>query len=218
MIVVVGAPAWRAAEPPGPAGRTCQVALAAAARGVPVEVVGRVGDDRAGDLLLAALAHAGVGHAAVLRDPVRPTAVVSPGPDPAEALLSVADEPAAEVRSDGPRLEPADVSLGLSYLTAFRVLVIADDAPAEVLPASLEGAAFAGAVPVVLVPAGAPVPAGLPAGSTVLAAPEASDEGAFGGLVGAYAAALAGGVDAAGALRVATEGAGWTTAEDDGSG
>jgi hypothetical protein len=213
VIVIVGAPAWREVQPAGPAGRTCQVAVAAAARGARVEVVGRVGDDAAGDALLIALALAGVGHAAVLRDPVRPTPIVHPGPEPADPFADAADAAVPEPRSEGPRLEPADVRLGLSYLTSFGVLVVADDAPAEVLAASIEGAAFAGATLVVLVPQAAVVPGDLPAGTTVLAAPDAADDGAFARLVGAFVAALDEGADATDAFRAATGGAGWTAAE-----
>ena len=45
--------------------------MAAAAPRAAVEIVGRVGDDPDGDALMIALARAGVGHVAVLRDPAR---------------------------------------------------------------------------------------------------------------------------------------------------
>ena len=215
MIVVVGSPAWRDADPAGPAGRACEIALAAAARGVAVEIVGRAGDDRVGDSLLIALAQAGVGHAAVLRDPVVPTPILPPLPDadPTE-LLADAPEPGRPGIARGPRLEPADVALGLSYLTAFGVLVVADDAPEDVLPACVDGAAFSGARIVVLVPAGRRLSDGLPAEATVLAAPDVADDGAFAAVVGAYAAALDLGEDAAAAFRAATSQTGWAGAED----
>lgn len=217
MIVVVGAPAWREADPAGPAGRTCAVAAAAAARGSQVELVGRIGDDRTGDALLIALARAGVGHAAVLRDPVAPTPVVRPGAEPGERPLD--EDPRAEAapesRSDGPRLEPADVGLGLSYLTAFNVLVVADDAPAGMLPACVEGAAYAGASMVVLVPAGEAATATVPEGATLLEAPEGADDGMFAGLVGAFAAALDQGSGAEEAFRAATASAGWSASAED---
>jgi hypothetical protein len=181
-----------------------------------VEVVGRAGDDRVGDSLLSALARAGVGHAAVLRDPVLPTPVLVslPEPDPAD-LLADAPEPGGPAISVGPRLEPADVALGLSYLTAFGVLVVTDDAPADVLPACVDGAAFSGAHLLVLVPAGRPLPGSLPPEATVLAAPDVADDGAFAALVGAYAAALDLGETPAAAFRVATSVTGWAGTEDD---
>ena len=68
MIVVVGSPAWRDADPAGPAGRACEIALAAAGRGAVVEIVGRAGDDRVGDSLLIALAlTAAIGYLAARR-------------------------------------------------------------------------------------------------------------------------------------------------------
>ena len=211
MIVVVGPPAWRSGEPGSPAGRTCEVALAAVEAGARAEIVGRIGDDPSGDALLIALARRGVGHAATLRDPARPTPVLH-----AAAGLDVGDEavfaepdplhPASRA-TDGPRLQPADVALGLQYLTAFAVLVVADDAPLDVLRACLDGAAFAGASLVVLVAEGSEAPAGLPAAATVLEAPPA-DEGAFSRLVGRYAARLDAGDDPARAFAGALD-EGW---------
>ena len=143
---------------------------------------------------MVALAKAGVGHVAVLRDPSHQTGV---GIDP-------------------PLLEPADVSLGLQYLTTFRVLVVADDVPAAVVPVAAEAAGFAGAHLVLLVPAG---PAGgsreTTAGgdATVLAAPKGGDDGAFARLVGAYAAGVDGGADPAGAFSAAVAAVGWEALE-----
>ena len=72
-----------------------------------------------------------------------------------------------------------------------------DDAPADVLPACVDGAAFTGAHLVVLVPAGRRLPDGLPVEATVLTAPDVADDGAFAALVGAYAAAWTAGEDPA---------------------
>src|ERR1700693_747185 len=114
MIAVVGIPAWRPDGPSGPAGRACQVAVVAAGRGARVQLVGRVGDDLDGDALLLALGRLGVGHAAVLRDPARSTPLVE-APQP-EGEADLLEEPSAPTGpGDGPRLEAADVSLGLSY-------------------------------------------------------------------------------------------------------
>ena len=77
MIVVVGTPAWRATEPARPRRPRVPVALAAAEQGAAVELIGRAGDDPAGDALLLALAGAHVGHVALLRDPTRPTPIVA---------------------------------------------------------------------------------------------------------------------------------------------
>jgi hypothetical protein len=216
VIVVVGSVAWREA-PAGPGGRTCDIALAAASRGAHPEIVARVGDDPAGDSLVIALGRAGVGHAALLRDPVRATPILAPAPDPdtepeLAELLADGGPGSGPAILGGPRLEPADVALGLQYLTAFAVLVVADDVPADVLPACVEGARFAGAHLVVLVPAGRPLPGELPSDATVLAAPDTEDEGAFAALVGAYAAAIDAGDAPASAFAAATGAAGWETA------
>ncbi len=186
--------------------------MAAAARGATTEVVGRVGDDRAGDALVIALAGAGVGHAAVLRDPVHATPVLAPPPvdDDPDPFADAA--PAPVFTGGGPRLEPADIALGLSYLTSFGVLVVADDVPANALPACVEGAQFAGAHLVVLLAPGRRPPETLPADATVLVAPDVADDGAFAALVGAYAAAVDAGEEPAAAFRNATGAVGWETA------
>jgi sugar/nucleoside kinase (ribokinase family) len=215
MIAVVGSLAWRAAAPAGPAGRGCAIALAATARGARVEVVGRAGDDPDGDALMLALARAGVGHAAVLRDPVRSTPVVVPAPDEAdEAALSVHDRPPGPgaMPAPGPRLDPADVALALRYLDSYAVLVLADDVLRDAVTAAVEAAAFAGARLVVLVAPGEPVPLDLPPDATVLAAPDgvdAAETGAFEALVGAYAAALDRGATPEEAFSAATGDTGW---------
>ncbi len=204
MIVVIGVPAWRAAEPAMPAGRACGIALAAARAGAPVELVGRVGDDAAGDALMIALAQAGVGHVAVLRDPARPTPIARPATpdaevppaDPATAVAAIDPEAA-------PRLEAADVALGLGYLPDTDVLIVSDDAPPDVLPACVEGARFAGARLVLALRPGEDAPLDLPADAIVLIAPD-EDGDAFAVLLGRFAAALDAGEEAEAAFRAAT--------------
>jgi sugar/nucleoside kinase (ribokinase family) len=216
VIVVVGSLAWRAAEPAGPAGRTCGIALAAAARGATVEVVGRAGDDPAGDALVIDLARAGVGHAAVLRDPARPTPVVTEIlADEAAEPFADEDAPTAVAVPPGPRLEPADVALGLAYLTSFGVLVVADDAPPDVIPVCIERAAFAGAHLVILVPDGTPPPDDLPATAMVLAAPADGGSGAIGRTIGDYAAHVDAGMEPGRAFRLALDG--WDAPVSDGT-
>ena len=226
MIVVVGLPSWRAVEPAGPAGRACEIALAAAARGARVELVGRTGDDAAGDALLVALSQAGVGHVSMLRDPVRSTPVFVPpatDEDAAEALVGGGPDarPGDAAPGEGstgegaaPRLEPADVSLGLDYLTSFSVAVVTDDVPPVVVPVVAEAAAFAGAHLVVVVAPGGGTDAALLPDATVLEAPSEADEGAFAAVVGAYAAAVDGGESPAAAFADATGDTGWEPFED----
>ena len=89
------------------------------------------------------------------------------------------------------------------------MLVVTDDAPAEVVPACVAGAAFSGAHLVVLVSADRPLPDGLPPEAMALAAPDVADDGAFAALVGAYAAALDSGGEPAEAFQAATGETGW---------
>jgi ribokinase len=227
VIVIVGGLGWRGTPPAAPAGRACGVALAAAARGARVELVGRVGEDPAGESLLLALARAGVGHAAVLRDPVRATPVSSSAEtapdDDAEASPMGDGTPVAvpPATADGPRLEGADVDLAVRYLEPSGVMVVTDDVPSEALAACVESAHYAELRLVVLVapsgrgPGGAP--SGLPDTATVLAAPEAGggESGAFELLVGAYAAALDAGAEPVEAFRAAQGVTGWEVAAAD---
>ncbi len=225
MIVIVGSPAWRVAGPPGPAGRGCGIALAAAALGSRVELVGRVGEDAPGETLLIALARAGVGHAAVLRDPTQPTLLVdrppaasddddsSPFSESAPTRISAAEA----ASSAGGRLEGADVELAVRYIEPSGVLVVAEDVSADVLAAAVSAAGYAQLRLVVLLGpsdgAPRPVPAGLPEDATVLAAPDASDgAGAFEALVAAYAVALDSGSGHAEAFSAAQIATGWETA------
>jgi hypothetical protein len=182
VIVVVGRP--RLAEDGTIAGTAGLVALAAAAAGGRVELVGSVGDDADGDAAITALGSAGVRHAAVLRDPSGST----------------------------PRLDATDLDLGLRYLTECQVLVVAEPLPAEVVSVAADAAAYHGAALVVVsaVDGGEPISA-LPEGATVLEMPD-EDDGAFPRLVGLYAAKLDAGATAADAWHEAVEESGWEKA------
>lgn len=224
MIVIVGSPAWRTA-PPGPAGRACGIALAAAARGARVELVGRVGEDAAGESLLIALANAGVGHVAVLRDPTRPTLAVESAPsvsddDGVSPLTGLEPGPQGrpgDAPSAGARLEGADVDLAVKYIEPSGVMVLTDDVTAEVVAAAVAAAAYAQLRLVVLLAPGGPAPRhapdGLPEDATLLAVPDdGGDGGAFAALVGAYAAALDAGSGPAEAFAAAQGATGWEAA------
>lgn len=172
------------------AGTAARVAVEAAAGGHTVELVGTVGDDADGDAAVLALGRAGIGHAAVLRDPagVTPRTGGHAGPLP--------------------RLQAADVELGLQYLPECRVLVVAEPVDAETQKVTAAAAIYHGAALVVLVAAGAEATPDLPPTATVLAAPD-HDEGAFAALVGRYAAALADGRALTDAWQEALAASGW---------
>jgi hypothetical protein len=215
VIVVVGSPEGRIVEGrialTGTAGET---ARAAAAAGAEVQLVGRVGGDPAADALLLALAEAGVGHVAVLRDPARPTPVegeaVGDGSDDLDPVDTAAEP-------TGPRhppieLDAGDVDLGLRYLTEFAVLVVAPPATADVLRVAVDGARWASAGLVLVVDAEAPPDLALPPAAIDLEAPEDDPDGAFASVVGRLAAALDRGAPPDAAFAQVVESAGWTVA------
>lgn len=196
MILVVGRPGL--GQRGQLHGSAALVALAAAEAGSPVEIVGSVGDDPDGDAVALALGRAGVGHAALLRDPA--------GVTPRERVP--AEEPL-------PRLDARDIELGLSYLPECRVLVVAEALDRDALRAARQAAEYHAAQMIVLVPVGESPPRDVPSGATVLQTPEA-DGGAFASLVGRYAAALADGRSPDEAWQDALGGSGWQEAGDAG--
>lgn len=218
MIVVIGLPAYT----DSPDGERCagglvvEVATAARQRGGAVELVGKVGNDGAGDAVVVALGRFGIGHAALLRDPVLPTpvlAAVAPEDDAAEVD---ADGPDARLLPEDPDARPsldaADVDLALHFLPGAGVIVLTWPLSESAVSAAVDGAAFAAARLIVLVPAGASPPA-VPSEATVLEAP-ADDDGSFGRLVGIFAGALDEGVDPAAAFGEAVAASGWEPIAD----
>jgi hypothetical protein len=188
MIVIVGRPVPHPApEGARAGGPAAAAALAAAAAGSTVQLVGRVVDDPDGDAMLLHLAGAGVSHVATLRQPAT---------------------------ADAPVLEAADLDMALRYLPDVAVLVLASPDPG-LTPVAVDAAAWNHAALVVLLPHGAPVPDGLPGDATVLGSPASDPDDAFGTLVGAYAAALDRGLDAATAFRTTIDAAGgWSAVGD----
>ena len=220
MIVVIGSPRLRpssAERPSEAAGLAAGIALAASGSGRDVQLVGRIGEDPAGEALLLALARAGIGHAATLRDAVHPTAVVPASEDvDADLLAEPMDAPDAPWSSLGPpgsaTLDGGDLELALRYLDGFSVVVVAEPLEASPLEIVAEAAGYAGATLVILAPGGTP-PGSVPDGSIVLEAPVSDPDGVFARTVGAFAAALDGGSDPAEALRAAVAAEGWQRAE-----
>ncbi|HEY7589862.1 MAG TPA: PfkB family carbohydrate kinase [Candidatus Limnocylindrales bacterium] len=194
MIVVIGAPAWRPGASDGsPAGTAACAAVAAARAGSRVELIGKAGEDDAGDALMLALARAGVGHVALLRDAVNATPTVTGPDDRDEALLG--DEAAADAPPTStvaaPILEAADVELALRYLPEYGVIVVAEPQPAATLKVVADAASWVGAALVVVVSASAGAGSvELPPTSIVLEAPPGDPEGAFASMLGELAAAI----------------------------
>ena len=125
--------------------------------------------------MLESLTSAGVGHVATLRSP------------------------ATDVE---PALDPADIELGLRYLTDVTVVVLTD----MTRRGDREGGGGRRGVESGLAdrdpcrPGATDLP-DLPAGATVLEGPVSDPDGAFGAMVGGLAAALDDGLDAAAAFR-----------------
>ena len=165
MIVVLGRPCAVAASgihgelgdaEVSPGGLAAAVALRLGRDGAAVELVGSVGDDAEGDAIVVALGRSRVGHAALLRDPSARTPRVG-----------------AEDDGPRPRLDAADIALGLRYVPDCRVLVIAEDFTEDAWTAALEAADFHAAAVVALASAEAHLPDDMPAGATVLLRPVA---------------------------------------------
>ena len=223
MIVVVGHPVLRAPGlGRGADGTAARIATAAAAAGRAVQLVGKVGDDPEGDRLLLALADAGVGHVALLRDPARRTPVLTsdaPEPDDADDADDpddTTDEPPRPTieppdPADRPTLEPADVELALRYLTDYRVIVVAEPGRPDLVEVAAIAAGYGDSALVVIVAQGDDGPPG----ATVLEQPSAGPDGAFATLVGTLAADLdAGALPEDGIVGEATR-LGWSRTEDD---
>lgn len=209
MIVVLGRPGLAPNQLAGGAatlhGLAAGVALAAARAGASVELVGSIGDDPEGDRVVVLLGQAGVGHAALLRDPAGHTPLAPAGRTPVEP---------ADDRAPAPRLEAEDVELGLRYLAEIRVLVLAGPLEPGAQQAALDAARYHGAAVVAVVPPGSEPDAGLAESGTVLEAPE-EDVASFAEMVGRYAAGMATGMPAPEAFAAATEAIGWERAERD---
>lgn len=227
MIVIIGSPSLVPADPGGrssAAGRSIEVAHGATAGGAQVELVGKVGDDPAGDALLLALADAGIGHVAILRDPSRrtPVAPIATGDD--EAMLPDEDEDedddgneiAAPVASASvgvsdepvPTIDAGDLDLALRYLPDHTVVVVAERLGADALAVVAADCSYVAAALVLIIePRSEPLET--PPGATLLEAPRSDPDGVFGRTVGRFAAALDRGSSGAQALAEATAGSGW---------
>jgi hypothetical protein len=229
MLAVVGSPSFAPGSTPGAAGDAgglaAGIARAAAADGVEVQLVGKVGDDPSGDAVLLALGRERVGHLAILRDAGHPTPIAPPrvavadSADTEAIATLLGDDATAEEPPDGPgaappaglAMEAADISLGLRYVREFRVLVAADplDEPSSLVIA--DAAAVSDAALIVVAPHGVATPVA-PVSAIVLEAPDTDPDGAFATLVGRLAAALDRGMDVGEAFRSATAQGGWERA------
>jgi ribokinase len=233
VIVVVGSPI---AEPIRQeiraGGLGADLARRAAAAGAAVQIVGRVGEDAAGDQVLLSLAAAGIGHVAVLREPGRPTPAASPiagastspdGPALGDELLvdeGMSDSgdgssgaPSADREPAGLSVDAADLELALRYVPDYRVLIIAADLDPPALAAVLAAASWSGAHVIGLLVDGSATTQ-LPDGATALLRPAADPDGAFAAMVAGYAVALDRGDEPRSAFSAAQQAGGWAAVVD----
>ncbi len=242
MIVVIGLPVYTDEE-----GELCAGGLAveigaeARRRGSQVELAGKVGGDGPGDAVVVALSRMGVGHAALLRDPARPTPLLVAGAEGAEGTegaVGAAGGAAAQVvpvdpdQADAtgesspesfrllpedpaarPGLEAGDIQMALRYLTGPAVVVVAENLGEAALAAGVAGAAFSQARLIVLTDSETGSFVGIPDSATVLERPVV-DDGSFARLVGTFAASLDAGNDPARAFRDGVSAAGWEPSAD----
>ena len=202
MIVVVGNPQARSAAdgPSTAAGLPSGIAIAAVAAGGTAQIVGRVGEDAAGEAALLDLSRRSVGHAAIMRDPGRPTPLL-PAPGDDDAVDADGGTASADI-SGTSTLDAADLKLAFDYLPEYSVIVVAEPLAPATLAVAVDAAAWSGSALVVVGAAGL---AGLPDDATVFEAPTDGDpEGAFAAMVGAYAAGLDRGEDAKAAFDAAS--------------
>lgn len=190
MIVVIGSLRLRGSGPDTEAaGLAASVATAAASPGARVELIGKLGDDPAGDAVLLSLARHGVGHVALLRDPARrTTTIASTDEEPIDSDADVDSAAEPKDAGDAPTLEAADVGLALRYLPEIAVIV-AIHLPPDVLAEAAAAAGWAETSLLVIVPTDDTPPDGLPERAVTLAAAD-EDESAVGAAIGRYAAAL----------------------------
>lgn len=222
-------------------GSATALARACARAGATVQLVGKVGDDPAGDEILLALTRDGIGHVALLRDAGAttrldaPSAVADAGLPDADPVVDewgvggvdVPDDVAGTADPDdraalgrardapGSMLAPEDLDLALRYLSTFAVLIVAQPLIPATLAVAVESAAYSGAHLILIdgPDLATAALASVPTDDiTALESPLADPDGDFAGLVGRYAAALDGGTPAAAAFRSALGAAGWEAA------
>jgi sugar/nucleoside kinase (ribokinase family) len=214
VIVVLGRPEVYRPEPDGelvPGGLAAEIAMCLGRTGVGVEIVGSIGDDPEGDRVVVELGRIQVGHAALLRDPAART-------------------PAVGRRDTGrvlPRLDAADVELGLRYMPQCRVLVLLDGLEHDAVAAALEAAEYHSAAVVMVAEAGTMDAGALSDSVTLLERPEAEDEesaddassiaadaAAFAAFIAEYATRLDRGEAPANAFAAALGDSAWEPSSD----
>jgi hypothetical protein len=218
VIVIIGTPVLSPAEHNGGlAGTACLSALHAARAGARVELVGKVGEDAAGERLIIALSRNGIGHAAVLRDPAARTPVEERDADGEAVDASgeeIADVGPTQDRAGWPVLDAADVQLALRYLPDIRTILVAEPTTNAVLSVVADAARYFEATLIVVASSGVSGVSGagvagdgsVPgrasvAGDLVIESPANDPDGAFSAVLGEVVAAIDAGSGIDEALR-----------------
>jgi sugar/nucleoside kinase (ribokinase family) len=199
VIAVIGSAALRGGGPEATTvGLAASIAVAAVRSGRRVELIGKVGDDPAGDAVLIALNRLGVGHVAILRDAAHPTPIANDEPS---MDIELDPGPDTDARSttdigsvDAPILDAADVGLALRYLPELAVIVAVHQ-PVDVVREAAAASRWAETTLIVVVSPTETAPDFLADGVLVVAA-EAAAESAPGAAIGRYAAAIDQGIPA----------------------
>ena len=151
---------------------------------------------------MLALARAGVGHVALLRDPAHATPIVAAVDMDDELADAPPNAPPVTPidPAERPSLDAADVELALRYLPDYTTIVVAEPQPDAVVTIVADAAAFAGAA-LVLVVDNAADGSTPPASAVVFESPASDPDGAFATMLGELAAAIDRGTPVAAAFR-----------------
>jgi hypothetical protein len=222
VIVVIGSPtALKRGKRIWPAGRSVAVADAARAAGAEVQLVGKVGDDLAGDAIVIELGRRQIGHSALARSESRLTPSVTAGREtelPEDSAVDSGDvaeettEPADLAAPPGLPLEAADVKLALGYLPEIGTIVVAAPLAEDAATVVADSAGYHQASLVALVEPGTKAPKAFN-GAIVLQSASGPGE-VFDRLVGAFAARLDEGAQPGDALREVAATGGWERTTD----
>ncbi len=200
-----------------PAGRSVGVAQAVHQAGGEVQLVGKVGEDLAGDAIVLELGRRGIGHAALARagSGLTPKGTIAPTdvdaePDPRAPGAddgATDEEPAGQpALPEGLPLDAADLKVALGYLPDIGAIVVATPLADDAAKVVAEAAAYHDAPLVSVVEPSGRTP---PAFANAIVLEASASEQSFDRLVGAFAVRLASGANASDALREVAAEAGW---------
>jgi len=221
VIVVIGSPtALKKGKRIWPAGRSVAVADAARTAGAEVQLVGKVGDDMAGDAIVIELGRRQIGHSALARSESGLTPAATAPAEPEEldeeaatdATVEPADDLQAPEATAGLPLEAEDLKLALGYLPEIRTIVVAAPLADDAAKVVVDSAEYHEAAVVALVEPDAKAPKAF--GTAIVLQSSSGPGEVFDRLVGAFAARLDQGEQPGVALRDVVAAGGWERTAD----